>query len=33
MSFAHHIAHLKAEGAYAVLARAQSLEAQGVRIQ
>ena len=28
MSFAYRIAHLKAEGAYAVLARAQALEAQ-----
>jgi len=32
MSFAHRIAHLKAEGAYAVLARAQALEAQGREI-
>jgi aspartate/methionine/tyrosine aminotransferase len=32
MSFAHRIAHLKAEGAYAVLARAQALEAQGRNI-
>ena len=29
MSYASRIAHLKAEGAYAVLARAQALEAQG----
>jgi aspartate/methionine/tyrosine aminotransferase len=32
MSFAQRIAHLKAEGAYAVLARAQALEAQGREI-
>ncbi|OQY22240.1 MAG: aspartate aminotransferase, partial [Anaerolineaceae bacterium 4572_32.1] len=32
MSFAKRIAHLKAEGAYAVLARAQALEAQGREI-
>ena len=32
MSFARRIAHLKAEGAYAVLARAQALEAQGRNI-
>ncbi|MBU0496091.1 MAG: pyridoxal phosphate-dependent aminotransferase [Chloroflexi bacterium] len=32
MSFAHRIDHLKAEGAYAVLARAQELEAQGREI-
>jgi aspartate aminotransferase len=32
MSFARRIAHLKAEGAYAVLARAQALEAQGREI-
>jgi aspartate aminotransferase len=32
MSFAHRIAHLKAEGAYAVLAKAQALEAQGREI-
>lgn len=32
MVFAHRIAHLKAEGAYAVLARAQALEAQGREI-
>ena len=32
MSFAKRIAHLKAEGAYAVLARAQELEAQGREI-
>ena len=32
MRFAHRIAHLKAEGAYAVLARAQMLEAQGQEI-
>jgi aspartate aminotransferase len=32
MSFAHRIAHLRAEGAYAVLARAQALEAQGREI-
>ena len=32
MSFTHRIAHLKAEGAYAVLARAQALEAQGREI-
>jgi aspartate aminotransferase len=32
MSFAQRIAHLKAEGAYAVLARAQALEAQGLDI-
>ena len=32
MSFAHRITHLKAEGAYAVLARAQALEAQGREI-
>jgi aspartate/methionine/tyrosine aminotransferase len=32
MSFAHRISHLKAEGAYAVLARAQALEAQGREI-
>jgi aspartate/methionine/tyrosine aminotransferase len=29
MTFAHRIAHLRAEGAYAILARAQALEAQG----
>ncbi|RPI51732.1 MAG: pyridoxal phosphate-dependent aminotransferase [Chloroflexi bacterium] len=29
MAFAHRIAHLRAEGAYAILARAQALEAQG----
>lgn len=32
MSFAHRITHLRAEGAYAVLARAQALEAQGREI-
>jgi aspartate aminotransferase len=32
MAFAHRIDHLKAEGAYAVLARAQALEAQGREI-
>jgi aspartate aminotransferase len=32
MSFAHRISHLKPEGAYAVLARAQALEAQGREI-
>lgn len=32
MPFAQRIAHLKAEGAYAVLARAQALEAQGREI-
>ena len=32
MPFANRIAHLKAEGAYAVLARAQALEAQGREI-
>jgi aspartate aminotransferase len=32
LSFAHRIAHLKAEGAYVVLARAQALEAQGREI-
>jgi aspartate aminotransferase len=32
MLFAERIAHLKAEGAYAVLARAQALEAQGLQI-
>jgi aspartate aminotransferase len=32
MSFARRIAHLKAEGAYAVLARAQAMEAQGQEI-
>ena len=32
MSFAHRIAHLKAEGAYVVLARARALEAQGREI-
>ncbi len=32
MPFAERIAHLKAEGAYAVLARAQALEAQGREI-
>ena len=31
-SFAHRIVHLKAEGAYAVLARAQALEAKGREI-
>lgn len=29
MPFAHRTDHLRAEGAYAVLARAQALEAQG----
>ncbi|MEJ2732916.1 MAG: pyridoxal phosphate-dependent aminotransferase [Anaerolineae bacterium] len=32
MPFAHRISHLKPEGAYAVLARAQALEAQGREI-
>ena len=32
MSFAHRITHLRPEGAYAVLARAQALEAQGREI-
>ncbi len=32
MPFAHRIEHLRAEGAYAVLARAQALEAQGREI-
>ena len=32
MEFAHRIGHLRAEGAYAVLARAQALEAQGREI-
>jgi aspartate aminotransferase len=32
MSFAHRIQHLQAEGAYAVLAQAQALEAQGRQI-
>ena len=32
MSFAHRIQHLKAEGAYTVLAKAQALEAQGREI-
>jgi aspartate aminotransferase len=32
MPFAHRIGHLKPEGAYAVLARAQALEAQGQEI-
>jgi aspartate/methionine/tyrosine aminotransferase len=32
MSFAHRIQHLQAEGAYAVLARAQALEAEGRNI-
>jgi aspartate/methionine/tyrosine aminotransferase len=32
MSFAHRITHLKAEGAYAVFARAQALEAEGREI-
>lgn len=32
MTFAHRIAHLKPEGAYAVFARAQELEAQGREI-
>ncbi len=32
MTFSNRIAHLKAEGAYAVLARAQALEAQGREI-
>lgn len=32
MDFAHRIAHLKAEGGYAVLARAQALEGQGREI-
>jgi aspartate aminotransferase len=32
MSFAHRIAHLKPEGAYAVFSRAQALEAQGREI-
>jgi len=32
MSFAHRIEHLRPEGAYAVLARAQALEAQGREI-
>ena len=32
MSFAHRVAHLKAEGAYAVFARAQDLESQGREI-
>ena len=32
MPFAHRISHLKPEGAYAVLARAQALEAQGQEI-
>jgi aspartate aminotransferase len=32
MTFAHRIEHLRAEGAYAVLARAQALEAQGREI-
>lgn len=32
MSYAHRITHLKPEGAYAVLARAQALEAQGREI-
>ena len=32
MPFTHRIAHLKAEGAYAVLAQAQALEAQGREI-
>ena len=32
MSFADRVKHLQAEGAYAVLARAQALEAQGREI-
>ncbi len=32
MNYAHRVAHLEVEGAYATLSRAQALEAQGRRI-